>query len=471
MKNKSRHFRENPSKKKTQLPQNLKIETEKLKCYGFSSDGKGIAKNSEGVIYFIDNLLPEEEATVEVRHQKSTFRNATIQELVLKSQKRQIPPCRYLQNPEPQKNCGGCQIQHVKNEFQSEFKIQLLLDALKRIGKIDALQLIKIKNNLSYIYFKTLGYRRRVRLHYNGIHLGFHAQNSSSVIPIQSCLLISEEMNTAIVTLREQLNSVSKKILELNDRHPIECQFEFTLSDKNNHIILHLCHVECQKNKSEIVDLLIKTLNIHNDQLIYLQHPFLNRLKLPKESFIQPHIHAIQSYVYTIFDHIHRFMTFGLKNHLNSLDLYCGSGMFTALPYFAAKERDMKVDCFGVEGIPEACNTAKKYLNEFKINIVEQDVNEFIHFYFEKMQQDKETPHFDIVILNPPRTGLKIQSTVKLLEICSKKSQILYLSCDAATFSRDTRIILDAGFELKHLNLFDAFGQTVHYETLGVFER
>jgi 23S rRNA (uracil1939-C5)-methyltransferase len=48
---------------------------------------------------------------------------------------------------------------------------------------------------------------------------------------------------------------------------------------------------------------------------------------------------------------------------------------------------------------------------------------------------------------------------------------LIYVSCDVATFARDTRTLLDAGYELQQLSGMDLFPNTAHVEAIGVFRK
>jgi 23S rRNA (uracil1939-C5)-methyltransferase len=52
-----------------------------------------------------------------------------------------------------------------------------------------------------------------------------------------------------------------------------------------------------------------------------------------------------------------------------------------------------------------------------------------------------------------------------------KARRLVYVSCDVATFARDARKLLDAGYRLAHLEAFDLFPNTAHVEAVGVFSR
>jgi tRNA/tmRNA/rRNA uracil-C5-methylase (TrmA/RlmC/RlmD family) len=71
----------------------------------------------------------------------------------------------------------------------------------------------------------------------------------------------------------------------------------------------------------------------------------------------------------------------------------------------------------------------------------------------------------DVVIVNPPRTGLGEAVTSRLAAY--PPGRLVYVSCDPATLARDLSRI---GMTLKSVTAFDMFPQTSHVETLAVAE-
>jgi tRNA/tmRNA/rRNA uracil-C5-methylase (TrmA/RlmC/RlmD family) len=47
---------------------------------------------------------------------------------------------------------------------------------------------------------------------------------------------------------------------------------------------------------------------------------------------------------------------------------------------------------------------------------------------------------------------------------------VVYVSCDAASFGRDARVLLDRGWRLETLRAFDLFPMTEHVELVGLLE-
>ncbi len=73
----------------------------------------------------------------------------------------------------------------------------------------------------------------------------------------------------------------------------------------------------------------------------------------------------------------------------------------------------------------------------------------------------------DCILVDPPRSGLdiKVVDAINALNIPT----IVYISCDTATFARDAKRFVSAGYELKEVTPFDMFPQTYHIEQIGLF--
>jgi len=72
-------------------------------------------------------------------------------------------------------------------------------------------------------------------------------------------------------------------------------------------------------------------------------------------------------------------------------------------------------------------------------------------------------------IVDPPRTGMSKEALGGILR--RAPARIVYVSCDVATFARDTRTLIDSGYELGAVTGFDLFPNTAHVETIATFSR
>lgn len=75
----------------------------------------------------------------------------------------------------------------------------------------------------------------------------------------------------------------------------------------------------------------------------------------------------------------------------------------------------------------------------------------------------------DLVILDPPRSGLHPTALKHLIRLSPKK--ILYISCNPATQSENLTVLIEAGYVLKEAQGVDQFPHTVHLESIALLEK
>ena len=79
-----------------------------------------------------------------------------------------------------------------------------------------------------------------------------------------------------------------------------------------------------------------------------------------------------------------------------------------------------------------------------------------------------ELKAFDAVVFDPPRQGAEAQAR-ELAK--SKVPTVVAVSCDATTFARDARILVDGGYKLATVTPVDQFRYSSHVELVAKFER
>ena len=72
----------------------------------------------------------------------------------------------------------------------------------------------------------------------------------------------------------------------------------------------------------------------------------------------------------------------------------------------------------------------------------------------------------DLVVLDPPRAGAGVETTRALAAL--RPRALAYVACDPASFARDLRVLLDAGWSLERLRGFDLFPMTEHVELVAL---
>jgi 23S rRNA (uracil-5-)-methyltransferase RumA len=76
---------------------------------------------------------------------------------------------------------------------------------------------------------------------------------------------------------------------------------------------------------------------------------------------------------------------------------------------------------------------------------------------------------FDVVVANPPRTGLGRGSVGSILGV--RPSRVVVVSCDPATLARDLRALVEGGCSLQKVTPLDMFPQTAHIEAIALLAR
>jgi 23S rRNA (uracil1939-C5)-methyltransferase len=141
------------------------------------------------------------------------------------------------------------------------------------------------------------------------------------------------------------------------------------------------------------------------------------------------------------------------------VDLYAGVGLF-GLSLAAAGIDDVTL----VEGDPVSGADLQGNAEAFgtRVRVERRSVEGFL-------ADRKGPPRTVTYIVDPPRTGISKEAMDGIVH--AKPGRIVYVSCDVATFARDTRTLLDSGYELGAVTGFDLFPNTAHVETIATFSR
>ncbi|HLD51457.1 23S rRNA (uracil-5-)-methyltransferase RumA [candidate division WWE3 bacterium RIFOXYC1_FULL_40_10] len=131
------------------------------------------------------------------------------------------------------------------------------------------------------------------------------------------------------------------------------------------------------------------------------------------------------------------------------LDLYCGGGFFS----LGVKKAMPDTEIYGIELVEDAILDAKDNATSNNLDI------EFSVGKAEDLNWETYKP--DLVILDPPRSGLhpKVLKTLLELEI----PNLIYVSCKYQSFAKDYQM-LSTRYKAKDCVAVDMFPQTEHVE-------
>jgi len=135
------------------------------------------------------------------------------------------------------------------------------------------------------------------------------------------------------------------------------------------------------------------------------------------------------------------------------LDIFSGVGLFSAFL------QDKFESIIAVEQNPLCQKFAK------------QNLGKNCEFYSMKAEEwfNKNTPLLSkaCILIDPPRTGLSDELCERLCK--NKPSKLIYVSCNPATSARDTRKLLNAGYNLENIQGFAFYPQTFHLEIILLY--
>lgn len=397
------------------------MKIEKLDYYG-----RGISRSS-GKVYFIENALKDEDVSITLLKEKKKYCEAKLKEISNISKDRTEAKCKYYNV------CGGCQLMHIKEEKQEEFKKEKVEEILRKF-----LNYNKDVNDI--VFSKNFNYRNKVVLHVKDNKLGFYKNKTNELIEIDKCLLLNPVINDLI--------SYLKNYIELKDIEKITIK----VGNKTNEVMLIIDgSIAYYQNLLEIVDVLIINEKVMTTKDYITSYIGNKKYIIKRNSFFQVNYDISTRMYDKVKDVIVK------EKSKNVLDLYCGTG--TIGIYIS----DVVSKITGIEVVSDAIESAN--INK-KINNVEN-----IEFILGKVEDKLDfisNNNIDTVIVDPPRSGLH-KKVIPILEKISPKT-IIYVSCDPITMARDIKL-LSNDYELVEVTPYDMFPNTYHVETVCVLER
>ena len=393
--------------------------------------GDGLGRLADGRAVFVPFTLPDEQVSIELFDEKGKFARARLLEVKVASPLRVNPPCPHFGI------CGGCHYQMLAYKDQVQLKISILKEQLERLGGLhfdQELELVPSPNPLAY--------RNQVQFHpFTSGKLGFMSAEGNQLIPIDICLLplsgiqetwplleLAEDHQLSRIAFREDSRGEILALLEGTEPEPPELETDLPIS---------LAY------KAKGVPGIFMLAG--EDSLFYLLQG--KDYLVSPESFFQVNLEvaeAMLNYVLSLLPS---------NPFPEILELYSGVGFFSR---FLAEHC---VHLVAIEASAAACYDFVDNMDSFyNVELYEGAVEEILPSLV------KDLPHPQLVVLDPPRSGLQAKAREALLSLAPE--QIIYISCDPSSLARDLKAFKAAGYELTNLRGFDMFPQTYHIETV-----
>jgi 23S rRNA (uracil1939-C5)-methyltransferase len=405
--------------------------------------GQGLLRH-ENLVIFVPFTAPGDQVTCQIKERKKNFAHGEVVQYDQLSKLRITPKCPYFGT------CGGCQLQHLDYPAQLEYKKLWVEEALQRIGHLSDVTVSPVVPSP-----KQWAYRRHItlslRANGNSFEAGYITVDNQSLVSVMQCPIFVDDSNPII----KQVQGVIENLHCEKDN-----EGKVTLiKNSNGHYLLHFQFKQMPKNGLEK---LTKAMDAYphwsgvlvnsrkgsfslGETILEVQIEGLNFQYSPL-AFIQNN--GEQSL------NIYQMMRTLSKNSNVILDLYCGIGISTLL--LAGQEKKI----VGIEGNPTAVELAKNNAKRHgfsKIRFIRADVKNVVKHWMKDLRPD-------LVLVNPPRTGLDQKVILDLLS--ENPQEILYLSCMPSTLARDLQLLCKEKYKVSLCQPFDMFPQTGHIETL-----
>ncbi len=395
-----------------------------------AAGGDGVGKLPDGKTVFVPRTAPEDLVDAAVVREHKRFARARLERVLKASPRRVEPRCPHYVSDE----CGGCQLQHVDYETQLESRRSFVGDALRRLGRREVADPPIVPAEQQF------DYRTKLTLHVapRGRPIGLHRYSrADQIFDLHWCHITVPplmELWQVVRRLRGLLPPHAEQLVLRLDRRG------------GRHLIVRVGEGEVWSGG----ETLGRELQRHCENVTLWYQPFGGAARALAG--------AGEAFPATVFEQVHPAMGDRVRrfavDQLGPVagrrvwDLYAGIGETTA-------------ELVSRGAIVESVEADRRAVAEAEAN---GPVARRLTGRVEDLLAELRRP--DLVITNPPRTGMdELVSTV--LERL-RPARVVYISCDPATLARDLQRL--PHFQLRGLQAFDLFPQTTHVETVAVLE-
>lgn len=411
-----------------------------MRIIRIAAGGDGVGRLADGRTVFVPRTAPGDLIEPARLRLHRRFARARVGRLLEPGPDRVEPPCPHYAHDD----CGGCQLQHLAYQAQRTAKSTIAGDALRRLGGVDVADppVAPAECELEYRTKITLAVAAGAR------RIGLHPlDRPAEVFDLRWCHITHPSLNRLweiVSGLRRHLPADATRLVLRLDRNG------------GRHVVVRTG----QPGAAESAPwggggALARDLARASAPAMVWWHPAGGAPRAVGG--------AEDAFPATVFEQVNPAMgeraraaaleAAGTVAGRHVWDLYAGVGETTArLAAAGATVESIEVDRRAVEwaerhgpGRPAVVRHAGR-------------VEELL----------PELRRADVVITNPPRTGMDERAVGRLAH--GPAARIVYISCDPGTLARDVRR-LGPGWKVGAVQGFDLFPQTAHIETVTLLER
>lgn len=409
-----------------------------LEISAIGGRGDAVTAGAEGPIY-APFALPGEKVRALV-----TGGRADVVEVLEPSADRQAAACRHFGR------CGGCQLQHWKDEPYLAWKRDQVVEALERRGLGGAVVEPTVP---------AWGEgRRRAAFHAARIkaqaRIGFIERGGARLTPITQCPVLVPALEAVAL----KLGPLAELVLPQRGEITLQCLatdagVDVAIKGAGRPQALHRAGLEALSNAAN--DLNLARLSMDGEVVVERAKPSLRMgraiVNPPPGSFLQPTAQGEET--------LSRLAMEALAGAERVIDLFSGIGTFALRAAEFADVVAAESDADMLAALKKAADSAGSALRD--VQILRRDL-------LRTPLSSLEMKKFDAAVIDPPRSGARLQAE-QIARAPIRK--VAYVSCDAGSFARDVKVMIEHGFTLTRITPVDQFRWSPHVEVVGALER
>jgi 23S rRNA (uracil1939-C5)-methyltransferase len=402
-----------------------------LAIVGLDAHGRGVAEGGATV----PGALPGERARVRLEG-----RRAELVEILDASPERANPYCPWFGR------CGGCAAQHMSDALYRGWKRELVVEALRRAG---------VEARVGPLVDAHGKGRRRATFHARFPHgvpdeVGFMRVRSHDIISIDACPLFSPAMAGAIEAARALAGDLRGQL------KPLDIGVTTTMDgldvDLRGSGPLDLPQTRKLTRTADALDL--ARVSNHGAVVVERRPPRVAfgeaLVTLPPGGFLQ----ATEAGETLLAD----FAETAMADAKKIADLFCGAGAFALRLARRREVHGFDSDAAAIAALERGA------AGDEALRALVASTRDL----FQRPLRADELAAFDSILFDPPRAGAEAQAREFA---ASSLRLVVAISCNATTFARDARILVEGGFAVETVTPLDQFRSSPHVEIAAVFRR
>ena len=473
-----------------------KGEIVELEIEDYAFEGKGIARihinddsEERKFVVFVNGAYPGDVVETQLRKVKKRYAEGKAVRVIKASGERVEPKCNFFGT------CGGCKQQDLKYTSQIKYKEAQVKELFEIQGGFTDFEMQPILGAE-----KIFAYRNKMEFSFadkrwitveeaesghditdKEFALGLHIPRIfDKVLDINECFLHNDIGNKILNFTREFFKSRGVSIYSTKTHAGYLRNLVIKIAHHTNDIMVNLVTSEDNTDlMNEFTEDLLKSVpevttiinNINEKksqvaigdyEKVYFGSGNIYdtigkyRYRISANSFFQTNTLQAELLYNTALEYA------DLKGDEIVYDLYSGAGTISIY----VSDKSEKV--FAIESVEAAVNDAhvNAELNEVSnLEFILGDLNKS----FLPVLNEKSIPKPDVIIADPPRSGMNPKTVKDIIYLAPKK--IVYVSCNPTTQMRDIKLLTEEGYKLIKMKPVDMFPHTYHIENVALLSK